>query len=891
MAPRTWHGEEHQAFFLEYIPKFNQRQAQQKLYKFWGPMFEAWFHLFPEEKFLDWPVAGPGETAIPLSNEQIEILGKAISKRKQMLENYFRNNRAKLEPGAAKKHKSLFALAKSLFKAKPQRKRAHKAIEIFQLRNNRLIREECTREGHDSINEESMAAAVVDWVNESDADQLARIKAAQAARLRLRNRVVRALFAEASEEELQAIAEAMEGEKAGEFVSGDEDDAGLPARTPAEFQASIDESWEVMKKVHTAIERMTGWYGFSIWGGPNPRIGGELSMKSVSFGLGPTGLDFEATHADFEKAVEIPFQLFLRRCFPPELRAARSLDAVISDTPSADDETTLDPAFRLPNDEDVPAKTRPKRMRKPKTTVAPPAKTTKTTTASIPTTTQTPMPTDPPLLSRIPLASAVATTVQALEPSMSTVDTTSIRNGDVSPYPVTNPASPTENTQPSSLDSAGSTMYDQEIFSGLDSFLEGDGFELDGGEGMDERDGYGMPPLPSASTWERAPIEGYTSPQAPSNPIPASTNFGGFNLPATSSHPDSRITSLFADYRRITQDSPTRSLSFLNSFNPATSHPFSAPHGTVPRDADADEGSSPVPARFRRSFDSSPIAPAPQWGVPSTSSQRLPALSTCWPISSVATAGSASLTSSTTLFAPITAQPPSTLAIPSALTLPPAPRQPVLPQSRPAANIPKPAVAKLAVKPAVAKATAKKSRAKQVPKKAKGKAGATAEARDAAKVAEKKKAGGRRGKAAAAAANSDDGGDDVMDQDVGVLADTSNTLIYTSTNNTIKFDREVKARQAAAAAAKAPIIPNLLHNPDGPSDLVILPPPPGRPRRTRQAPTHPDNTTVALPVKLTLAERREMSNAKMENALLKRSGRIREASSSVKGRDGGRGNK
>lgn len=44
--------------------------------------------------------------------------------------------------------------------------------------------------------------------------------------------------------------------------------------------SSIHESWDVVKKVHKILEKMTGWYGFTMWGGPNPEIGGELSMKS-----------------------------------------------------------------------------------------------------------------------------------------------------------------------------------------------------------------------------------------------------------------------------------------------------------------------------------------------------------------------------------------------------------------------------------------------------------------------------------------------------------------------------------------------------------------------------------------------------------------------------------
>jgi len=42
---------------------------------------------------------------------------------------------------------------------------------------------------------------------------------------------------------------------------------------------AIDESPEVLTRVHKALEKKTGWYGFTVYGGPNPRFGGALSMK------------------------------------------------------------------------------------------------------------------------------------------------------------------------------------------------------------------------------------------------------------------------------------------------------------------------------------------------------------------------------------------------------------------------------------------------------------------------------------------------------------------------------------------------------------------------------------------------------------------------------------
>ncbi|KAJ7169287.1 hypothetical protein C8R43DRAFT_945233 [Mycena crocata] len=924
MTPRTWHGEKHQVFFQKWMPIYIRCQAERRLYKFWGPMFQDWFSQFPEEDILGLPIfnaEGDVPDAPTLTDEQRVALGKAISARKQKVENYFRNNRAKLDAGTTRRVKSEYALARSLFKAKPARKRLHKPVEIFQLRNNTLIREECLREGHDSINEESMANVVVDWVNEDDSVQVARIKAAQAARMHLRNRVVHALFAEASDEELQAIAEVMEREKAGELVTGDDADDGYP-------------SWEVMKKVHSALEKMTGWFGFSMWGGPNPRIGGELSMKllkvvsfnwdfkmfkelgakvstkfttssnssarrvgrlifteppawhndrrpmaellfnsvvqwrlldnlcladfgslaasevifsshstqgiqwladsrrptplqrsvplafglqrsnvpfrgelfemnekcdfhactgarlitalgilcvvvlliqlfSVSFGLSPAGVDFEASHADFEKAIEVPFQLFLRRCFPPEVRIARSLDALATD---ANNDASTDPSFRLPNEEEEKKK-RPKRMTKSKKKkVVKAANASSTTTAMI---------------------SFTSSFAVATPPQGNSSDTTPITNDD---YDL-----PSVHMSPRGPD-LGEPDFDGDIFAGMDDLLGSDDFGLDDVEARDMN----MPPLPKERAEWSSNFDGVlalplSAPFGRAS-TPATTASGGFNFQAMGpvagsqameplAASQARMNKLFADYRLHTENSPTRqregsNLLSRNVFSPTpSSFASSTPQGaasllnpmggsssfTPPLGGSSvpSVGSSPVPARFRRHDEGSDrippmIAPTLK-ALPVSTTPKVPAL-----------------------------------------------RVPILPQSRPSVNIPKP---KPAPKP------------RQKPA-----AGASqAAAKMAAKVAGKKPAG--RKNAAANAEAGEKSGDAASAADAGeegVLADASNTLIYKLTNNSIKFDKEVKARQAAAAASKASIVPNRLYNPDGPTDLVIvpapLPPPPRAPR-------------------------------------------------------------
>ncbi|KAJ7467362.1 hypothetical protein B0H11DRAFT_2239343 [Mycena galericulata] len=568
MAPKTWHDATQRAFFETQMPDFIRRRGEGKLYKFWGPMFAAWFHLFPEQAVLGYPV--PGTPKAPkLTEDQLAILGNAMVARKK-LENYFRNNCAKVRSGPSAKHeKSVNSLARALFKAKPTRQRIHKPIEVFQMRNKTQIREELTHEGHDSLNEESMAPAVDNWVDEADSVQVSRIKDAAAQRMRLRTKVVKALFAEADDEELAAITAIIEQEKAGDVVSGDDKD-GQPLRTPAELQASIDESWDVVKLVHSIIEKKTGWYGFTVWGGPNPRLGGELSMKTVSFGLSPNGFDFEAAHASFDEAISVPFQEFLKRCFPAEIRHERALDP--ASIPAAKE--PLDPAFRLAGDavstgKAPEAPNKPKRMKKPKKSTQPtPAP---AGSPAVPTLPPTVLPTVSQPASGVPAVPGIPALATSPLAAISTEETPSIDSSS-------------NNLTPMFPD-------DEHMYTAMGSM---------------DYDEYGMPPLPPASpaspasSWLQLPPSSspWNSPSPAFEPLPQTTSFAApsqlysFPTPAdrilldeaalsnprdttplatsstaggTSGEDVSRVNGLFAQFRRHVDSSPRRTHSIFGT--------------------------------------------------------------------------------------------------------------------------------------------------------------------------------------------------------------------------------------------------------------------------------------------------------------------------------------
>ncbi|KAJ7439019.1 hypothetical protein B0H11DRAFT_2254140 [Mycena galericulata] len=827
MAPKTWHDATQRAFFETQMPDFIRRRGEGKLYKFWGPMFAAWFHLFPEQAALGYPV--PGTPRAPkLTEEQLAILGNAMVARKK-LENYFRNNCAKVRSGPSAKHeKSVNSLARALFKAKPTRQRVHKPIEVFQMRNKTQIREELTHEGHDSLNEESMAPAVDNWVDEADSVQVSRIKDAAAKRMRLRTKVVKALFAEANDDELAAIAAIIEQEKAGDVVLGDDKD-GQPLRTPAELQAyahffsvafdfdldialwlrSIDESWDVVKLVHSIIEKKTGWYGFTVWGGPNPRLGGELSMKIVSFGLSPNGFDFEAAHASFDEAISVPFQEFLKRCFPAEIRHERALDP--ASIPAAKE--PLDPAFRLAGDavstgEAPEAPNKPKRMKKPKKSTQP--KPAPAGSPAVPTLTPAVLPTVSQPASGVPAVPGI--------PAVNSFATSPVATAVIS----------TEETP--SIDSSSNNLTlmfpdDEHMYTAMESM---------------NCDEYGMPPLPPASpaspafSWLQLPPSSspWNSPSPASEPLPQTTSFAAPSQLYSFPTPADRILLHEAALANPRDTTPL-----------ATS---STAGGTSGEDVSRVNG---LFAEFRRHVDSSPARTHSIFG---TAGNLPPA--PLWP----------GLTGAQV--APVAA---GNDATPVAMV--PAPSYP---RSRPMAN-----------EPPKAKAEAGKRRGR--PPKAKvadGKGVGAKEmpAREAAakEAGKKKSAGARRG------VEGDVSVDTATDvAAAGPLVDKSNAtpaapmLIYSSTNNNRAQLKAIKAREAKEAV-EARALARRTFNPDGETPLIIVPAP--RPERARKLTMNADGSMAKFSKVRTRAEMAQERNAKSENALLARSA-VGKAAASKKG--------
>ncbi|KAJ6494480.1 hypothetical protein C8R45DRAFT_1212436 [Mycena sanguinolenta] len=328
MPPKTWATDEQNAWLQPWLSRYIQRQAEHKLHLFWPSMTEAWFQQFPEHAKLGLPLP-TDENKRDLTPEELAELATAIKTRRSQLANWFRNQRSKIGKANGKvasgSHSAVF---RRIFCVKvPKKRRAHHAVELFQTRNPELVKEALTNAGYDLLNTQKEQDEEDDWMDESQDTAAADQKRTKSARMCMRTRVVRSLWEEASEAEVEAIKEEIEVEKQKlrEEALLTEQPPQLESTTPWERQQGVDGLDGMFADVHRGAYFASGWVGMTIVGGPNPRMNGDLTLKVICFGQTPSGNDFEACCVDFDQNVIQPFQDFLRICFGGEDTASFAL--------------------------------------------------------------------------------------------------------------------------------------------------------------------------------------------------------------------------------------------------------------------------------------------------------------------------------------------------------------------------------------------------------------------------------------------------------------------------------------------------------------------------------------------------------------------------------------
>ncbi|KAJ6582411.1 hypothetical protein B0H19DRAFT_1229374 [Mycena capillaripes] len=338
MSPPSWATDEQTKFLHAQLPVYlKARENQQKvpLRRFWNRLEEGFFALWPAELSVDLPLPTPGSD--PLTEAEAKKLGHATDVTQKRLKAWMRYQDAlhnqgnaavpSSGPGPRNKKRSLFRLLKNSAKAT----RPKRSIEMYQRLYKGKIKDMVLMRGYGNLNEEAEepGSVVAEVMTEQDlasaeleADLLAiqRVQKNRAARMSMWRTTSLEMYGAESDGVKQEVeaATAVENEKRAE--TGDDDGE----KTPEELQHGIDQIGAVYSKVHQATMEETGWFGITLVGGPMPRRGGQISTKTICFGVTPHGNDFAASAFNFEE-IKSAFQQWLKRAFPHEVRDARGI--------------------------------------------------------------------------------------------------------------------------------------------------------------------------------------------------------------------------------------------------------------------------------------------------------------------------------------------------------------------------------------------------------------------------------------------------------------------------------------------------------------------------------------------------------------------------------------
>ncbi|KAJ7839769.1 hypothetical protein B0H13DRAFT_2677154 [Mycena leptocephala] len=345
MPANRWATPEQTTFLLERLPAYLKAKENQKkvpLKRFWGRLEEEWFACWPPEDELKLPARTP--TSDPWTPEQTQALRDATKLTKARLPTWMRYQDAHCNQGSrttstGKKQKSLFKILKDSVKTT----RRIRLVEMYQRLYKTKIQQGVLERGYGELNEGAEGEPVATQASaaqpapgevqvlmpdelaaaELTADLLSiqRVQQNRAARMSIWRMTSIDMLAMESEEVKSEVAAVTleENELRADAVSDDDED-----KTPEEYQHAIDQLGAVYAKVHAATMEETGWYGITLLGGPMPRRGGQISTKTICFGLTPHGNDFASSTPQFPD-FKAAFQQWTKRAFPHEVRDARGI--------------------------------------------------------------------------------------------------------------------------------------------------------------------------------------------------------------------------------------------------------------------------------------------------------------------------------------------------------------------------------------------------------------------------------------------------------------------------------------------------------------------------------------------------------------------------------------
>ncbi|KAJ7120863.1 hypothetical protein C8R44DRAFT_877188 [Mycena epipterygia] len=337
MAPKKKLPVDQQEFIELWMPEYLLKRAAGKSDEFWIKMKTVFFIEWPEEVCLNLPVQQVdldvnAEPPRRLTADEKVLLDKAIAARIGQLKNSFRNAYAKIRNQKGGVGKSVLSLAALLFKSRPKARRRHQVLELYHKLFKSKVHAALQQTEYKRLNE---AAECRDddgvWVDDDDDEaKMRRVTNTRSQRMKVMRRVVQELWDAESEVLRQEVREAAAKEVVvpEKVVVSEGEEGANVERTPEEYQMSIDESLQVAQMFLGEFQRMTGWMGALVYGGPVPQHKGAFGVKCVPFGSTPEGLTFNRWHPNWKKKVTDPLVRFLRQAIPTSVLVVTAAPAV-----------------------------------------------------------------------------------------------------------------------------------------------------------------------------------------------------------------------------------------------------------------------------------------------------------------------------------------------------------------------------------------------------------------------------------------------------------------------------------------------------------------------------------------------------------------------------------
>ncbi|KAJ7149775.1 hypothetical protein C8R43DRAFT_951752 [Mycena crocata] len=384
MAPPSWATAAQLEWLHGRIGKYMESKQTGDQIDFFVKIDEEWFKLWPEEAACGLPSRASKQALTP---EQSAVLAEALTRRKGQLRTWYRNNtnmsRKSGAAGVKTATKNEATLMEGMWQTK-KRTRAPQLIELYQVRYKTRVKAALTAEGFDKIGADD------DWVaheNEEAPEMLKGVlKQQRGERMAMRRAVSTRLFEAETEEVKKEIEEELRNIKAARSQGKEQGPL-----TPAMAQKSLDQVEAVTQRFHAMLFEKTGWVGVSLFGGPMPNQGGQLATTAICSGRTPAGNSFKDSHPDWKGGVSKQFGEWLKRFYTRAERDSMALpdpddfmDDLLPLSDVEDDPIDLPPTT-APSVEKGKFKA-PKRPKKTKTktkTKSPPTATTDRTMLSV----------------------------------------------------------------------------------------------------------------------------------------------------------------------------------------------------------------------------------------------------------------------------------------------------------------------------------------------------------------------------------------------------------------------------------------------------------------------------------------------------------------------------